>query len=315
MKDNNRINRLGFALVSCIAPVVASFAAGGEWISVPDAPVYVGPVTGNARAADGTSWFARTFKNSGDVASAKWTVSGLGVFEVFVNGAYGGVWESVPRLTDVVAAWASPVYKVRTPDGLWDRASSEMLERRDAAAAGEDPYAPFLELARFVVGAPAADFAARVADFFDLDGLADMYLLLNFTGNADGRITNQYVVRRRADGRWFALPWDYDKTFLGGKGRDAALSNRLYDRCRRGVPGFLGRLSSRWAAQRAGPLSDEALERWIDERADFLAPFMEEDFRLVRPDDAGPDAYPRLVEEFRAQVRYRVRRLDDRLSR
>lgn len=235
--------------------------------------------------------------------------------EVFVNGEYGGVWESVPRLKDVVAAWASPVYKVRTPDGLWDRASSEMLERRDAAAAGEDPYAPFLELARFVVGAPAADFAARVADFFDLDGLADMYLLLNFTGNADGRITNQYVVRRRADGRWLALPWDYDKTFLGGKGRDAALSNRLYDRCRRGVPGFLGRLSSRWAAQRAGPLSDEALERWIDERADFLAPFMEEDFRLVRPDDAGPDAYPRLVEEFRAQVRYRVRRLDDRLSR
>ena len=90
MKDNNRINRLGFALVSCIAPVVASFAAGGEWISVPDAPVYVGPVTGNARAADGTSWFARTFKNSGDVASAKWTVSGLGVFEVFVNGARVG---------------------------------------------------------------------------------------------------------------------------------------------------------------------------------------------------------------------------------
>ena len=73
-------------MFSCIASAVASFAAGGEWISVPDAPVFTGTVEGNSRAADGTSWFAREFRNSGAVASAKWTVSGLGVFEAFVNG-------------------------------------------------------------------------------------------------------------------------------------------------------------------------------------------------------------------------------------
>ena len=59
---------------------------GAEWISVPSAPVHVGPVGDGARATDGTSWFARTFTNASDVVSAKWSVSGLGVFEVFVNG-------------------------------------------------------------------------------------------------------------------------------------------------------------------------------------------------------------------------------------
>lgn len=78
------------AVVSFIASATAAFGFGGEWISVPDAPVYIGPVKDNSRAADGTSWFARKFTNAAEVASAKWTVSGLGVFEVFVNGAHVG---------------------------------------------------------------------------------------------------------------------------------------------------------------------------------------------------------------------------------
>ena len=66
--------------------VAAMAASGAEWISVSGSPVYRGPVDNGSRAADGTSWFARSFTNAGEVASAKWTVSGLGVFEVFVNG-------------------------------------------------------------------------------------------------------------------------------------------------------------------------------------------------------------------------------------
>ena len=78
------------AVVSFIASATAAFGFGGEWISVPDAPVYIGPVRDGSRAADGTSWFARTFTNAAEVASAKWTASGLGVFDVFVNGARVG---------------------------------------------------------------------------------------------------------------------------------------------------------------------------------------------------------------------------------
>ena len=75
-------------LFSIAAAALFDVAAGGEceWISVPSAPVCTNVVKVDSRAADGTSWFARTFTNAADVASAKWTVAGLGVFDVFVNG-------------------------------------------------------------------------------------------------------------------------------------------------------------------------------------------------------------------------------------
>ena len=90
MKTKKNVVDLCMVVVSFIASSAAALGAGGEWISVPDAPVYIGPVRDGSRAADGTSWFARTFTNAAEVASAKWTVSGLGVFDVFVNGARVG---------------------------------------------------------------------------------------------------------------------------------------------------------------------------------------------------------------------------------
>lgn len=68
----------------------SAVAADGVWISVPEAPVYTGAVVRASRAAEGTSWFTRSFVNSGEIASAEWTVSGLGVFEAYVNGVRVG---------------------------------------------------------------------------------------------------------------------------------------------------------------------------------------------------------------------------------
>ena len=57
-----------------------------EWISVADAPVFTGQPRDGARAADGTSWFVREIENEGEVKSAVWMTTGLGVYEVYVNG-------------------------------------------------------------------------------------------------------------------------------------------------------------------------------------------------------------------------------------
>ena len=55
------------------------------WISVADAPVKV-IGDGNDRAADGAAWFLSTVKNTKKVASAVWMTSGLGVYDLYVNG-------------------------------------------------------------------------------------------------------------------------------------------------------------------------------------------------------------------------------------
>ena len=62
-----------------------------EWISAANAPVVEGRVWGkNERAADGSSWFVTTLKNQKKVTSARWMTTGLGVYELYVNGKLVG---------------------------------------------------------------------------------------------------------------------------------------------------------------------------------------------------------------------------------
>ncbi len=58
-----------------------------EWISAANAPIVTGPINeSNERSADGASWFVSKIKNGKKVQSAKWMTSGLGVYELYVNG-------------------------------------------------------------------------------------------------------------------------------------------------------------------------------------------------------------------------------------
>ncbi len=58
-----------------------------QWISAADAPVVTGPITGeNERAADGASWFVATLANDKKVTEALWMTTGLGVYDLYVNG-------------------------------------------------------------------------------------------------------------------------------------------------------------------------------------------------------------------------------------
>ena len=55
-----------------------------KWISAVDAPVIEKRT--DDRAANGASWFVTTIKPESKVVSAKWMTTGLGVFELYVNG-------------------------------------------------------------------------------------------------------------------------------------------------------------------------------------------------------------------------------------
>jgi len=57
-----------------------------EWISAVDEQVADEAAVKSRRAADGASWFVRELVNEGEVKSAKWMTTGLGVFESFING-------------------------------------------------------------------------------------------------------------------------------------------------------------------------------------------------------------------------------------
>ncbi|MBQ9727502.1 MAG: CotH kinase family protein [Kiritimatiellae bacterium] len=230
--------------------------------------------------------------------------------EVFVGGEWAGVWEAAPRPEDAVAGWAEPVFKVATPKLLWNEATADMFSREDRPGAGAgDAFAAALDLARFAAGADDAAFAAGAADVFDAGNLAAFLLFLDFAGDFDGRTHNQFLVRRRSDGRWLHLPWDCDKTFLDDRFRFKRASNGLFDRCVALLPGFRAAAARRWKALRAGPLSDAALAGWIGEKAAFLAPFMAGEYALVPPAGSA-GSFAADVERLRGEVLFRARQLD-----
>ena len=59
---------------------------GSEWISVASAPVLGKGAWRQPRAADGTSCFWRRVANAKAVKSVRWITTGLGVYELYVNG-------------------------------------------------------------------------------------------------------------------------------------------------------------------------------------------------------------------------------------
>ena len=82
-----------------------------RWISVVDAPVKQVD-DGNDRAADGASWFLSTVKNGKKVASAVWMTTGLGVYELYVNGRPVGEEVLKPGFTHFVKTKRSFTYDI-----------------------------------------------------------------------------------------------------------------------------------------------------------------------------------------------------------
>ncbi|MCM1021677.1 MAG: glycoside hydrolase family 78 protein [Muribaculum sp.] len=101
-----------------------SLWAHSQWISAVDAPVVTGKIeSGNERAADGASWFVATVKNDKKVASAKWMTTGLGVYDLFVNGKLIGQEILKPGFTHYQKTRRSFTYDVT--DAIATKAGAE----------------------------------------------------------------------------------------------------------------------------------------------------------------------------------------------
>ena len=97
----------------CEALDAGSWAAS-QWISAVDAPVVSGKVNSkdNRRAADGASWFLTSLSNPGKVIQAKWMTSGLGVYQLYLNGKPVGTDLLKPGFTDVKKTRLSFTYDI-----------------------------------------------------------------------------------------------------------------------------------------------------------------------------------------------------------
>lgn len=101
-----------YAEASRAAALEESAWSCSEWISVKDAPVFTEKVREGARAADGTSWFVHVRENEKPVKRAVWMTTGLGVYEITVNGKTVGCEVLKPGYTHVKKTRLSFTYDV-----------------------------------------------------------------------------------------------------------------------------------------------------------------------------------------------------------
>ncbi|MBQ8864274.1 MAG: family 78 glycoside hydrolase catalytic domain [Rikenellaceae bacterium] len=80
------------------------------WLSAKDAPVL--EKWNHDRAADGASWFVSTITNEQKVTSAKWMTTGLGVYEIYLNGKPVGNEFLKPGFTHVLKTRRSFTYDI-----------------------------------------------------------------------------------------------------------------------------------------------------------------------------------------------------------
>lgn len=250
------------------------------------------------------------FRSFGDASKPRFAAE-IGWTEVFVNGEYYGVFEMCSRIHQSTFGVdekkdnpeAIPhVFKIRTKTNLFAEVTANAFEQilpdiriRNCASDLED-------LMRFTAQSSAEDFARDIGKYMDVDNVIDHYLLVNFTGNVDGRVNNFYLVRNPPpDGRFFFIPWDYDKTF---DRRFFQLSNNLVDKMFATLPDFRARVRNRWKELRSGVLRVETIDQRIADMHQQLEGYMDFEFKLLnRPEGYR---YDDVVETFRQTVHKRL---------
>ncbi len=83
-----------------------------QWLSAADAKVATKAEWKPQRAARGTSWFVGEVVNEGEITSATWMTTGLGVYEIYVNGTRVGTDALKPGYTHVKKTRRSFTYDV-----------------------------------------------------------------------------------------------------------------------------------------------------------------------------------------------------------
>ena len=83
-----------------------------QWISVVNAPARVISDENGDRAADGASWFLSTVKNGKKVTKAVWMTTGLGVYDLYVNGRLVGEEVLKPGFTHYAKTKRSFTYDI-----------------------------------------------------------------------------------------------------------------------------------------------------------------------------------------------------------
>jgi len=201
--------------------------------------------------------------------------------EVFVNGRYHGLYEICERVDEAMLGYGREEYRKAVPPPIIHKhavlrpRTPSMRVSRPTDGRG-DWLAPFVALERLVRDASAERWAAEAERQIDVDSVIDLQLLLNLSQNENGvpfRFPAHDVLVREPgpDGRFFHVPWDFDRAYGPYW---SWIANDMMRRFQSDFPGYRDRMATRWRALRAGALRTDRMDARIDELAAVVGPYV-----------------------------------------
>ncbi len=192
--------------------------------------------------------------------------------EVFVNGAYHGLYELGTRIHrrhfgfPAYRPWETEdpglIYKVLDViQGFRHLHPTSVMQKYPQLRHGYhlDPY---FRLLRTLSDTEQDDRFARFASVFDADSAVDFQLLLDLTEGSDNMNVNFYVVRNPGpDQRFYFVAWDKKRCYQGSS---RAYPHHLLRPFVVKTPEFQRRLRSRWMELRTGVASHATLLQALD---------------------------------------------------
>ena len=240
--------------------------------------------------------------------------------EVFVNDEYHGIYQMSERVDRFLLGFErseagsrrrSVIYKAQHSDArFWRFVKWAYVQVEPNPRDGEywKPLEEFIKL----IGTPDVErFRSGIEHALDVSTYIDFHILVNVLGNKEGIRFNLFLARGDGDeSRFVLVPWDYDKSLYGG--HREWLTNSLFRRLGRDLPGFAARFAARWWELRERELSEERVEQRIDEIEGQLRESVEREYaRWPR----GSGDHGRAVKEIRDWLRERLRFLDEAIGR
>lgn len=228
--------------------------------------------------------------------------------DLFINGAYLGVYELSSRIEDDIMSFVSEGEQVLLYEhGLFNDEAGIKAAQRLPRPRFEVRIQEITELKELIDKAGKEVFISRIGDLCDLDNLVDFTILLNVSGNFDGVVANYYVAKvDKPDAKFFFIPWDYDKTFY--RTDERIVSSILIKRLMNESKTFKEMLHARWKELRGKQLSDDAIIERIDSLAAKVDFAMESEFWLY-PELADAD-YNVRVEALKETALKRLQNCD-----
>ncbi len=203
--------------------------------------------------------------------------------ELFVNGHYYGLFEFSERIdADLLGAENMAFFRHETGSH-----ATRVISQRRPRPALQDFGDRLAELERLAANPDGKDWPERIRRLFDMDSLIAMQFafsaLQNFNGWPNDFLFQEYLVYDAARGRFFYIPWDFDRserTYMGYMETNFGRNMAAHD------SSFRAERAAAWRRLRQGPYSDAAMLAVVDGIAEKLRGYVERDIEMWLSPDA-----------------------------